>query len=266
MPQPSPFYVEPSWYCQFELGVKRGFPVALRGPAGTGKTTATVEMARRTNRPMVKVGCHADLMVEELRGANGLKSGNTSFQDGPVTRAAREGALLLVDEANLARPGALAWLNNLLDGSRTIHIPETGEDVPVHAGFRCVLAWNDNYQGTRKLNEALVDRCLTIHIDYPSQVEEMRILRGHIPRLAVVDARRVTTVALGIREARRKGTIDFDLSIRTEIMWVIDAYERTASLLDSFKAVVIPKVGDPFEHASAIAALTEIATLVLKEK
>lgn len=192
-------------------------------------------------------------------------SQETTFQPGPLVVAAKDGHWVLLDEVNLGRPGLTAWLNPILDDDGVVAIPQTGEQFPVHSEFRAFLCFNIGYQGTRTLNEALLDRCRVIHFSYWSAVEEMAVLRQRLPGLSDAGLERMVTVANGIRAARRKGTVDFDFSIRTLLQWGFDADQRTQDRLESFVSVVLPKVGDPDECAPHYLALTEIARLVLNK-
>ena len=70
-------------------------------------------------------------------------------------------------------------------------------------------------------------------------------------------------VANSILEGRRKGAIDFDFSLRTLIQWGADADHRSQDLMESFKAVVLPKVGDPHEYGPQHEALLELARLAI---
>jgi MoxR-like ATPase len=204
-------------------------------------------------------------MVEELRGAMGLRNGNSLFVPGPVTRAVQESRYLLFEECNLCRPGVAAWLNTVIEDDGILSIPETGEMIPVPDDFRCFLCFNEGYAGTRELNEALKDRCRVIFCDYWPKDQEMILLKTKLPNVADIDASRVIDVANAIRTARREGSVEFDFSLRTLVQWLTDAYERTVVLLESFREVVLPKVGDPLAHEPQHQAMTEIARLVLDE-
>ena len=253
-----------AWYQQMDVAASNGFHVALEGPRGVGKTTAAHEYARRCERPLAIVQCHADQCIEELRGTPGLRDGNSNFQIGPVTKAAIDGHILLMDEVNLARPGVTAWLNSILDDHGIVCIPETGEQRPVDPKFRCILCFNSGYQGTREINQALMDRCRVIRCDYwPAEVER-KYLRNRVPSLKEIDIDRMLNTAKAVRQASAQGTLDFDLSIRTLLQWAVDADQRTQDLEESFRSVVLPKVGPPAQFAAQHEALIELAKLTLK--
>lgn len=257
---------DPPFLDQLLIAVDNGQHSILTGPRGTGKTTAVKLVAQRRGKKLVIIPCHADMTTEELRGTPGLKNGNSTFNHSPLVTAARNGDWVLLDEANLARPGVTAWMNNILDEDGIISIPETGEEFPVAEGFRAFLCFNAGYQGTRGLNQALVDRCRVIYCSYWPEREEKKLLAARLPRLRDIDLTRMLRVANGIREARRKGSVDFDFSLRSLIQWGVDADQRTQDLNESFRAVVLPKVGDPLEYGPQHEALVELANLLLSDR
>jgi MoxR-like ATPase len=257
-------FVTPPFFDELEAAAACGFHVALMGPRGTGKTTAIKALAARNGKQLHVIQVHADLTTEELRGEAGLRDGNSTFQRSPVVTAAERGDWVLLDEANLGRPGVTAWMNNVLDDDGVLSIPATGELIPVAGGFRAFFCFNAGYQGTRELNQALVDRCRVIYCSYWPPIKELEVLHHRLPRMTLADLHRMVKVANSIREARRKGAIDFDFSLRTLVQWGADADHRSQDLLDSFKAVVLPKVGDPHEYGPQHEALIELARLAIQ--
>jgi midasin (ATPase involved in ribosome maturation) len=253
----------PPFLAELETALGGSVGVMLDGPRGSGKTSAAKIAASRLGRGLQLVQGHADLTVEELRGTPGLEAGSSTFLPGPVVRAAREGQILLFDEVNMCRPGVTAWLNNVLDDQGEVSIPETGERFPVSEDFRAILCFNSSYQGTRPINEALVDRCRVIFCDYWPEEAEVALLAAKLPGLAKIDLKRMVQIAGAIRTARRQGRVDFDFSLRSLYQWGYDAHIRTQSLADSFRSVIFPKVGDPSEVGPQHAALMELARLIL---
>ncbi len=134
-------WFDPPFYDELNAAVACGFHVCLNGPRGTGKTTAIKELASGWGKKLHVIQVHADLTIEELRGEPGLREGNSTFQRSPVVVAAERGDWVLFDEANLARPGVTAWMNNVLDDDGVVSIPATGELIPVARAFRCFFSW-----------------------------------------------------------------------------------------------------------------------------
>jgi MoxR-like ATPase len=262
-------FIEPRWWKQFCTAVDGGFPVMLSGSAGTGKTTAVAELARRRGKAdeLIVCQCHADLAIEEIRGTLTIRDGSTTFAPGFVTRAARDGHWFVLEEVNLARPAISAVLNNTLDETGIVSIPETGEVIRVRDGFHVFFCLNDcGYSGTQEINPALRDRCVVIQCDYMPEDQELRFLMNRIPEIGRGDALRMIRTANAIREARRAGSTDFDFSMRSLYQWAYDAYNNTLSLVESFDSVILPKVGDPLLYGPQHAALREIAQLFIGGK
>ena len=72
---------------------RQGLPVMLKGPTGCGKTRFVEHMAWRLKRPLVSVACHDDLTANDLLGRFLIRGDETIWQDGPLTRAVRGGAI-----------------------------------------------------------------------------------------------------------------------------------------------------------------------------
>ena len=89
----------------FEACHARGLPVMLKGPTGCGKTRFVEHMAWRLDRPLVTVACHDDLSASDLTGRYLIRGSDTVWLDGPLTRAARRGAICYLDEIVEARAG-----------------------------------------------------------------------------------------------------------------------------------------------------------------
>ena len=79
-------------------------PLMLKGPTGCGKSRFVEHMAAQLGRPLISVACHDDTSASDLLGRWLVRGGDTVWQDGPATRAVREGAILYLDEVAEARP------------------------------------------------------------------------------------------------------------------------------------------------------------------
>src|SRR4051794_8728859 len=97
--QPSPSGAAPYYEPQgdeiaiFEAAYRQRLPVMLKGPTGCGKTRFIEYMAHRLRRPLVTVSCHEDLTSSDLVGRFLLEGTQTVWQDGPLTRAVKAGAI-----------------------------------------------------------------------------------------------------------------------------------------------------------------------------
>lgn len=156
----------------------------LYGPKGTGKTSAAEQLAARLGRGFHRIAFNSYTEPRDLFGGYGLKDGATVWRDGPLTKAIREqGAIILLDEPTLGRPGCHAALQTLLDHNYIIL--ESGERVDVARGVLFIAADNTNgrgdesglYSGTMTLNAAYLDRfSVMLKVEHPSAAQETEAL------------------------------------------------------------------------------------------
>lgn len=95
----------------FTEAAAQGMPVLIKGPTGCGKTRFVQHMAQRLNRPLYTVACHDDLSAADLVGRHLIGSDGTWWQDGPLTRAVREGGICYLDEVVEARQDTVVVLH-----------------------------------------------------------------------------------------------------------------------------------------------------------
>src|SRR5215510_10383172 len=130
----------------FSMCHARGLPVMLKGPTGCGKTRFVEHMAWRLRRPLVTVACHEDLAASDLVGRYLVRAAETVWQDGPLARAVRAGALCYLDEIVEARPEAIVVIHPLTDDRRILPIDKTGETLAAPPGFQLIVSYNPGYQ------------------------------------------------------------------------------------------------------------------------
>ncbi|HEY7866053.1 MAG TPA: AAA family ATPase, partial [Psychromonas sp.] len=82
----------------FEYASMHNLPVLIKGPTGCGKTRFVSHMAKKLNRPLFTIACHDDLTAADLVGRHLIGPNGTYWQDGPLTRAVREGGICYLDE------------------------------------------------------------------------------------------------------------------------------------------------------------------------
>lgn len=157
----------------------------LFGPTGSGKSSFVRQLANRLGIPLYPMTMHKHTELAEVFGYMGIGPEGTHLLDGPVTKAARAGAWLLIDEIGRADPAIAVGLNGLKDGSFVI--PTTGELIVPAEGFRAFYTDNTNLCGddTGGYNTASVqdisvpDRVdMAIYVPYPEDSErtELRAL------------------------------------------------------------------------------------------
>jgi nitric oxide reductase NorQ protein len=154
-----------------------GLPVMLKGPTGCGKTRFVEHMAWRLRRPLVTVACHDDLSASDLIGRYLVRGSETVWQDGPLTRAVRAGALCYLDEVVEARPDTIVVIHPLTDDRRVLPIHKTGELVAAAPGFQLVVSYNPGHQHLLKdLKPSTRQRFVALEFTVPPPEREVAIV------------------------------------------------------------------------------------------
>ena len=183
----------------------RGLAVMLKGPTGCGKTRLVEHMAWRLGRPLVTVSCHDDLTASDLVGRFLIRHDGTVWQDGPLTRAVREGAICYLDEIVEARQDTVVVLHSLTDHRRMLAIDKTGERLRAAPGFQLVISYNPGYQRMLKdLKPSTRQRFVAIELGFPEPEQESAI----VERESGIDratARGIVELAERIRALRDRG-------------------------------------------------------------
>jgi nitric oxide reductase NorQ protein len=184
----------------FEECHRRGLAVMLKGPTGCGKTRFVVHMAWRLKRPLVTVACHDDLSASDLTGRWLIRGGETVWQDGPLARAARSGAICYLDEVVEARQDVVVVIHPLTDDRRMLPIEKTGELIEAAPGFQLVVSYNPGYQHVLKdLKPSTRQRFVSLEFDFPPAELERRVV---VHEGGVDDAMAGALVELGSRVRR----------------------------------------------------------------
>lgn len=174
------FYVPIKDECEiFEAAYKRSLPVMLKGPTGCGKTRFVAHMAEKLGRKLYTVACHDDLTAADLTGRYLLHGNETVWVDGPLTRAAREGAICYLDEVVEARKDVTVVLHPLTDDRRVLPLERTGELIKAAPGFMLVVSYNPGYQSILKgLKPSTRQRFIGMEFDFPPAKQEIAIIVG----------------------------------------------------------------------------------------
>jgi nitric oxide reductase NorQ protein len=161
----------------FATAWEERLPVLLKGPTGCGKTRLVEHMAARLGRPLVTVACHDETSAVDLLGRWLVTGGDTVWQDGPVTRAVREGAILYLDEFAEARSDVLVVIHPLTDHRRRLYVERHDEELAAEPGFMLVTSYNPGYQrGLKELKPSTRQRFVTLVFDHPAPDVELEIL------------------------------------------------------------------------------------------
>jgi nitric oxide reductase NorQ protein len=163
----------------FEAAYKKRLPIMLKGPTGCGKTRFLEHMAFQLGRPLVTVSCHEDLTSSDLVGRFLLEGAETVWQDGPLTRAVKAGAICYLDEIVEARTDSTVVIHSLTDHRRRLTIEKKGQEIEAHEDFMLVISYNPGYQTVLKdLKPSTKQRFIAINFDFPSEEIERKIVHN----------------------------------------------------------------------------------------
>jgi nitric oxide reductase NorQ protein len=153
-------------------------PVMLKGPTGCGKTRFVEYMAWKLKRPLITVACNEDMTASDLVGRFLLDVDGTKWQDGPLTVAARIGAICYLDEVVEARQDTTVVIHPLTDHRRELPLEKKGELVRAHEDFQIVISYNPGYQSLMKdLKQSTKQRFGGINFSYPETETEVKIVK-----------------------------------------------------------------------------------------
>jgi nitric oxide reductase NorQ protein len=184
---------------------ERGLPVMLKGPTGCGKTRFIEHMAWRLARPIVTIACHDDLSASDLTGRYLIEGEETVWVDGPLTIAARHGAICYLDEVVEARQDTIVVIHPLTDDRRILPIEKTGELLRAAPGFQLVISYNPGYQhAVKDLKPSTRQRFVTLDFDFPSPNAEAEIV-AHESGVKRSTAQALVELARRVRRLKEQG-------------------------------------------------------------
>jgi len=204
---------------------KTFMPLYIQGLSGNGKTQSVEQVCAKLGRELIRVNFTLETDESDLIGGFRLLDGNTVFHYGPVVDALQRGAVLLLDEVDLASSKVLC-LQSILEG-KGLYIKKTGEFVQPAPGFNIVACANTKgkgsddgrFIGANVQNEAFLDRfAVTFEQSYPNVATERKIMTrllvslGQTECLSLVE--NLTDWASIIRTTFTEGGIDDVISTR----------------------------------------------------
>lgn len=161
----------------FEAAYSARMPMMLKGPTGCGKSRFVEYIAYKLGRPLITVACNEDMTASDLVGRFLLDKDGTKWQDGPLTLAARMGAICYLDEVVEARQDTTVVIHPLTDHRRTLPLDKKGELVEAHEDFQLVISYNPGYQSLMKdLKQSTKQRFGALDFDYPEATLEANII------------------------------------------------------------------------------------------
>ena len=209
------------------------YPVFITGLSGNGKTMAVTQAAAENKKELIRVNITIETDEDDLLGGYRLKDGQTVWQNGPVVEAMERGAILLLDEIDLAS-NKIMCLQPILEGSG-VFIKKINKFVKPADGFNVIATANTKGQGsedgkfigTNVLNEAFLERFpVTFEQKYPSVKIEEKILNSTLKSYGKSDqkfCKNLTTWADVIRKTYFDGGVDEIISTR-RLVHIVQAY------------------------------------------
>jgi hypothetical protein len=209
------------------------YPAFITGLSGNGKTFSVEQACAQLKRELIRVNITIETDEDDLIGGFRLVNGETAWHNGPVVEALERGAVLLLDEIDLASNKILC-LQSVLEG-KGVFLKKIGRYVKPAAGFTVVATANTKgkgsddgrFIGTNVLNEAFLERFpVTFEQSYPAPATEQKILEGISLDLGMEDrdfCKRLVDWADIIRKTFYDGGIDEIISTR-RLVHIIRAY------------------------------------------
>ena len=209
------------------------YPTFITGLSGNGKTLSVEQVCSQLKRELIRVNITIETDEDDLIGGFRLVNGETAWHNGPVVEALERGAILLLDEIDLAS-NKIMCLQSILEG-KGVFLKKIGKFVKPKSGFNVVATANTKgkgsddgrFIGTNVLNEAFLERFpVTFEQSYPAPATEQKILEGVALDLGVEDrdfCKRLVDWADIIRKTFYDGGIEEIISTR-RLVHIIRAY------------------------------------------
>ena len=238
VPDKDPVFVPWGYFKDIKkiVSSKAFYPIFVTGLSGNGKTMNVSQACAAANRECIRVNVTIETDEDDLLGGYRLQDGQTVWQDGPVIEAMKRGALLLLDEIDLAS-NKIMCLQPILEGNG-VFLKKINQFVKPAKGFNVIATANTKGQGsddgkfigTNILNEAFLERFpITIEQAYPSNKIEEKILLNVMSDkklTSVVDnefAKSLVTWADIIRKTYYEGGVDELISTR-RLVHIVEAF------------------------------------------
>ncbi len=197
----------------YEAAYAARLPVMVKGPTGCGKSRFVEYMAWKLSKPLISVACNEDMTASDLVGRYLLDAGGTRWLDGPLTTAARIGAICYLDEIVEARQDTTVVIHPLTDHRRNLPLDKKGEVVEAHPDFQLVISYNPGYQSLMKdLKQSTKQRFTAFDFDYPEAALEAGIVATETG-IDAATAGRLIQVAQAARNLKGHG-LDEGISTR----------------------------------------------------
>ena len=215
---------------------KQFYPIFITGLSGNGKTMNVSQACAQVKRECIRVNITIETDEDDLLGGYRLQEGQTVWQNGPVIEAMERGAILLLDEIDLAS-NKIMCLQPILEGNG-VFLKKINKFVKPAPGFNVIATANTKGQGsedgkfigTNILNEAFLERFpITVEQSYPTNKIESKILlnvmseKGLTKDADIKFAENLVTWADIIRKTFYEGGVDEIISTR-RLVHIVEAF------------------------------------------
>ena len=209
------------------------YPTYVTGLSGNGKTMMIEQACAKANKHYIRVQITPETDEDDLIGGFRLVNGETVFAEGPVIKAMKQGALLLIDELDRGS-NKIMCLQGVLEG-KPVLIKKTGEIVTPAEGFNVMATANTKGKGSEDgrfiaaniIDEAFLERfTITMEQPYPSTGTEKRIIVKHMEKFNKKDAEfaeLLTVWSETIRKTFEDGGVD-DLVSTRRLCHIVQTY------------------------------------------
>ena len=230
-------------------------PLILKGPTGCGKTRFVEYMAWKLGRPLVTLACNEDMTASDLVGRWLLDADGTRWHDGPLTLAARHGAICYLDEVVEARQDTTVVIHPLTDARRMLPLDRKGELVRAHPDFQLVVSYNPGQQGRGKeLKPSTRQRFVAFGFGYPAPETEAAIV-AHESGVDAAIARQLVDLATRTRRLQAQG-LEEGASTRALVHAGL-LIAGGAAVRDAVGMAVVSALSDDPDIEQALRALAE---------
>ena len=220
------------------------YPTFITGLSGNGKTLGVEQACAQLGRELIRVNITVETDEDDLIGGFRLVNGETVWHNGPVIEALERGAVLLLDEIDLASNKILC-LQSILEG-KGVFLKKIGRQVSPAAGFNIFATANTKgkgsddgrFVGTNVLNEAFLERFpVTFEQEYPAPALETKMLNNYCKELDCCDddyIKNLVAWADIIRKTFKDGGVDEVISTR-RLVHIIRAYSIFSDRVKAIK-------------------------------
>jgi nitric oxide reductase NorQ protein len=240
----------------YQAAYQARLPVMVKGPTGCGKSRFVEHMAWKLGKPLITVACNEDMTASDLVGRYLLEANGTRWLDGPLTTAARMGAICYLDEIVEARQDTTVVIHPLTDHRRTLPLDKKGELVQAHPDFQLVISYNPGYQSLMKdLKQSTKQRFVAFDFDYPAPEAEAGILSKEAG-IELDTAQKLVQIAQTARNLKGHG-LDEGISTRL-LVYAASLMKNGIDQKDACRMALVSPITDDADIRSTLQHAIEM--------